>query len=111
MEIVERIILAFVIMSAVSILGLVLMFIIKDKKVNAVLFYMMSIWGMVLAGISAYLLPIEDLTMQLLVWIFGMLGMIAMLIKLCGKQEKGELISRLLVVFSVVLGILGIFIF
>ncbi len=106
---IEGIILAFIILSAVSVLGLVLMFVIKNKKVNRILFYVMSIWGMILAGISAFMIPTKDIIMQLLAWGFGALGASAMMVQICSRQKNRELISKLLVVFSVMLGILGVF--
>ncbi len=104
-----NIILAFIIMSAVSILGLILMFVIKSKQASRTLFYMMAVWGMALAGVSAFMLPTRDIGMQLLAWGFGAMSAVAMLVELCGKQANKETISRLLVVFSVMLGILGMF--
>lgn len=108
-ETIERMILAFIVISAISILCLVLMFIIKNKKANRILFYMMAVWGMALAGISAFIIPARDIVMQLLAWGFGALGAAAMMFQLCSRHANKELISKLLVVFSVMLGVLGVF--
>lgn len=107
---VEALIIAFIIISVVSIFGSVLMFVVKDPRKQAIIFYVLAIWGMVLAWQHVLGLETQNIGAQLGAWGFGSLSAVAMLVDLCAKSDKKFWISRLMVLSSVLLGILGIFI-
>lgn len=109
MDTVGKVILFFEIASALSIIAIILMFLLKEKG-GLVLFYTLSVAGMMLAWFSIYLL--EDLLVgnKLMAWIFGAMGAAGILVEICGKQGKKFWISRVLTMVSIFGGLIGLFV-
>ena len=100
----------FMVMSIISVMGLVLLFLVKGKKGQKVVFYCMAAWGMVIAWMTASSYPTNFIKEQMLSWGFGALAVVALLVQICGKSEKSFLTAKGLAAASVVLGMIALFI-
>ncbi|MBR6700266.1 MAG: hypothetical protein IKL72_00890 [Firmicutes bacterium] len=103
-------VLTFIVMSVISVIGIILMFLVKNEKVKNGLFYFMTVWGMIVAYCNASGLPENWTGAIALAWGLGAMSVAALLVQLCMKGEKKFLISRLLVTVSVAAGVLDCFI-
>ena len=101
----------FAAMSVISALALLIMLLVKDEKKKKILCYFLGIWGMLIAWMSADSLPSNYIVQQIIAWGFGVLGVVGLLIQICGKSSKHAVIARVLVSLSVVLGLLYLFFF
>ena len=100
----------FMVMSIISVMGLVLLFLLKGEKGQKAVFYFMAVWGMVIAWMTANSYPTNYIKEQLIAWAFGALAVIALLIQICGKSERSFLRAKVLVAASVVLGMVALFV-
>lgn len=108
---VETLIVAFIVVSVSSIFALVLMFVVKEPRAKTMIFYALAIWGILLAWQHVLTLETKEIAKQLGAWGFGGLSVAAMLVDMFAKGKSRFWISRLLVLFSVIFGILGAFSF
>ena len=97
----------FMVMSIISVMGLVLLFLLKGEKGQKAVFYFMAVWGMVMTA-NSY--PTNYIKEQLIAWAFGALAVIALLVQICGKSERSFLTAKVLVAASVVLGMVALFV-
>ena len=100
----------FMVMSIISVMGLVLLFLLKGEKGQKAVFYFMAVWGMVIAWMTANSYPTNYIKEQLIAWAFGALAVIALLVQICGKSERFFLTAKVLVAASVVLGMVALFV-
>ena len=100
----------FMVMSIISVMGLVLLFLLKGEKGQKAVFYFMAVWGMVIAWMTANSYPTNYIKEQLIAWAFGALAVIALLGQVCGKSERSFLTAKVLVAASVVLGMVALFV-
>ena len=100
----------FMVMSIISVMGLVLLFLLKGEKGQKAVFYFMAVWGMVIAWMTANSYPTNYIKEQLIAWAFGALAVIALLVQICGKSERSFLTATVLVAASVVLGMVALFV-
>ena len=100
----------FMVMSIISVMGLVLLFLLKGEKGQKAVFYFMAVWGMVIAWMTANSYPTNYIKEQLIAWAFGALAVIALLVQICGKSERSFLTAKVLVAASVVLGMVALFV-
>ena len=100
----------FMVMSIISVMGLVFLFLMKGEKGQKAVFYFMAVWGMVIAWMTASSYPTNFIKEQMLSWGFGALAVIALLVQICGKSEKSFLTAKILAAASVVLGMIALFI-
>lgn len=100
----------FMVMSIISVMGLVLLFLLKGEKGQKAVFYFMAVWGMVIAWMTADSYPTNYIKEQLTAWAFGALAVIALLVQNCGKSERSFLTAKVLVAASVVLGMVALFV-
>lgn len=98
-------------MSVFSILGLLLMYLLKNEKAKAVLFYCMSVWGMAVSAISATSLPSNYTAAQIIAWAIGFLSVIGLIIHIRAKSKSQFHAAYILVTISVIAGILNLFVF
>ena len=61
-------------MGAFSILGLILLYLVKGDKASKVIFYIMAVWGLVVAVFSALSAPSNWMLTQVVSWGFGFLS-------------------------------------
>lgn len=99
----------FMVMSVVSVIGLVLLFLLKGERAQKAVFYCMAVWGMVIAWMTATGYATNQIKEQMISWGFGALAVVAILVQLCGKGKNTALTARLLVTASVVLGMLALY--
>ena len=95
----------FMVMSIISVMGLVLLFLLKGEKGQKAVFYFM-----VIAWMTANSYPTNYIKEQLIAWAFGALAVIALLVQICGKSERSFLTAKVLVAASVVLGMVALFV-
>lgn len=101
----------FIVMSVISILGLLLMYLVKNERVKTALFYIMAVWGMVVAYLGASSLPSNFTTERILAWAFGFLSVIGLLLHLRSEAGSRRTAAYILVTASVVLGVVKLFLF
>ncbi len=102
-------VITFVVMSVVSVAGVILLYLVKNEKVQKGFFYFLSIWGMIIAYCNVLSTPEYMTGSILLAWGLGALSVAALLIQLCLKKEKAFLIAKILVTVSVVAGMIDCF--
>jgi len=103
----EIFLLAFVVGTVITVFALILMFLLKGRVAKSVIFFSLAVWGMVLAWLQVLTKESREIMQQLGAWGIGSLSAIAMLVELCWKNDKKFLVSRILVLISVLLGIVG----
>lgn len=97
----------FIVMMVVSIVGISLLYLLKNKKAKNIIFYCLAAWSMCIAFLNATSLPINFLTEQLVAWSFGFLSVIAIIFNI-KKPEKSN-IAYIIVVVSILLGLYTLF--
>ena len=99
----------FVVMSVISILGLLLMFLVKNRKTKEKVLYFMAGWGMIIAVLGASAQPSNYVIQQLASWILGFLGIAGVLVYKKAGNRWMTLIAYLLIILSVVGGMERLF--
>lgn len=99
----------FIGMSAISILGLLLMYLLKNKRAKAIVFYCMAVWSMVITAISAVSLPSNYTVSRLITWGFGFLSVIALILHVRSRSKSLYMVSYILVTISVIAGIVKMY--
>lgn len=100
----------FMVMSIISVVGLLLLFLLKGEKAQKIVFYFMALLGMFIAWMTATSYATNQIKEQMISWGFGALAVVAVLVRLCGKSKNAALAAKLLVAASVVLGMVALFI-
>lgn len=102
-------VITFFVMSIISIIGIILMYVVRNEKVQKGFFYFLAIWGVIIAYCGVLSTP--DLWLERIVasWALGALGVVALLIQLCMKKENKFKIAKILVTISVVAGMVNCF--
>lgn len=103
------ILLVFIGMSVISVLGILLMFLLKNESHKKTVFYFMAILGMIAAWMNATSIPRNLVGEQILAWGLGALSIIAILLQIVGKGKKEFTIARILVVVSILGSIIHLF--
>lgn len=106
----DLLIIVFMAMSAVSLLAICLMFLVKHPVVKKVSFYFLALQGMLVAWLNAMMTPFTFPGELAIGWGLGALSVAALLMVLLGKNEKLTKIARVLVTVSVVAGMMNAFI-
>ena len=102
-------VIAFMVMSLVSVVGVVLIYLVKNEKVKNGLFYFLTVWGMIIAYCGVRSTPSYMLSQVIITFAIGALSVVALLVQLCMKSEKKFQIARILVTISVVAGMIDCF--
>ena len=97
----------FMVMSIISVVGLLLLFLLKGERAQKIVFYFMALLGMFIAWMTATGYATNQIKEQMISWGFGAL---AVLVRLCGKSKNAALAAKLLAAASVVLGMVALFI-
>ena len=71
-----------------SILGISLLFFLKNSKLKNVVFYFLVIWSILIAYLNATSLPTNYIVQQIIAWLFGSISIIAIIIKV--KKTRGN---------------------
>ncbi|MGN0289761.1 MAG: hypothetical protein ACI4DQ_09125 [Lachnospiraceae bacterium] len=101
----------FVVMSVVSVIGILLMYLTKEEKVKKGIFYFLAVWGMMIAWINVKGIPPMWIGEIVLACALGGLSVIALLIQLCLKKENRFMVAGILVTISVLAGLVDCFLF
>lgn len=110
MDSLAALVITFMVMSLVSVVGVILLYAVKNEKFKKGMFYFLAIWAMIIAYCSALSTPEYMLGEVIFSWILGGLSVVALLIQICMKNEKRFQIARVLVTISVVGGMINCFI-
>ena len=79
-------VITFVVMSVISVIGVILLYLAKNEKVKKGMFYFLSIWGMIIAYCNVLGTPAMWTEEILLAWGLGGLSVVALLIQICLKR-------------------------
>ena len=96
-------------MTAISEIGLSLLYLVKSEKAARIVFYAMAVWGMIIAALTATGLPDNYTAQRLLAWAVGFLSVAGILTYVRGSGEKAGMTARLLVTASVGIGMVRLF--
>ncbi|MBQ9990159.1 MAG: hypothetical protein IJP31_04350 [Lachnospiraceae bacterium] len=105
----DALVIVFLVMSVISVIGLILLYLAKNEKIKKGIFYFLTIWGMVIAWCNAAGIPDGWFGEIVLAWILGGLSIAALLFQLCTKGEHRFKIARILVTVSVIAGMVDTF--
>ena len=95
-----------IIMSVISIAGLVLLLIIKNEKANRAILYIMAAWGILIAVMNVTALPIN---WRIAAGVCGLAGLAGGIMRFITKEEL-KTVSALLTIISVLAGMIMLFI-
>lgn len=104
-------VITFFVMSIITVISLVLLFVAKNEKLKKGLFYFLSVWSVIIAYCNVLSLPeywIGEITLALGI---GALGIAGLLFQLISKKENKFQIASIMVAVSVVAGMLDCFLF
>ena len=104
------ILIAFIEMSVISILGLLLMYLLKNERAKAVAFYCMSVWGMAISVLNAITLPSNYTLSRMIAWGLGFLSVVGLIIHVRAKSKSQRMAAYILVTISIIACMLKIFI-
>jgi len=107
----DWLIIVFMGMTGISLLALLLMYLSKNEKIKKITFYFTAIVGMLISWINALSTPGSYMEEVMLGWGLGAMSVAALLLEICGKNEKKSKIARILVTISVILGMWNAFIY
>lgn len=108
----DLLVIAFMIMSVISILAVIAAFLFRNEKIKKAAVYFLSIWGLIVCWANVNMQPGYMFGEIALALGFGLLGIIALLLQLTGKKvPKSALIARILAAVSVVGGMIDAFMF
>ena len=100
----------FMVMRIISVVGLLLLFLLKGERAQKIVFYFMALLGMFIAWMTATGYATNQIKEQMISWGFGALAGVAGLVRLCGKSKNAALAAKRLAAASVVLGMVALFI-
>ena len=81
----------FMVMSIISVVGLLLLFLLKGERAQKIVFYFMALLGMFIAWMTATGYATNQIKEQMISWGFGALAVVAVLVRLCGKSKNAAL--------------------
>ena len=99
----------FIILSVISILGLLLLFLIQTPQRKKGIFIFLGCWGLFIAGLSASSLPSNHLGDRLTAWGIGLLGLAGTILYLKSESKNLRFLAHLLVIAAIAGGILNMF--
>ena len=101
----------FIGMSVISGLGILFLYLIKDAQRKKRVLYLLAVWGMIIAVMSATSLPSNFLASQFIAWSIGLLSVVGLLVHVKAKTKSQYNVAYLLVTISVVAGMIKLFMF
>lgn len=102
-------VIAYFVMSFISIIGVILLFFLKNEKGKKGIFYFLALWALVIAFCNIQTILSYSTAGILIAGGLGVLAIAGVLINLCGKQENRFKIAQILVAISVVAGMMDTF--
>ena len=101
----------FITITVISGLSIAFLFLAKGPKVKEVLFYVVSLLGMLIAFLNASSLPMNQVAGQIISWGIGFLSIIAICVHVVGKSVNAKFNSQVPASVGVALGIVKLFLF
>ena len=102
----DMLIILFMGLSGLSLLGIVLMYVLKDEKKQKWMFYFLVAMGLIIAGNSMMMVPAYMVGELAIRGLLGVLGIAALLVQLKGKKANSFLTAKLMVTASVLVGLI-----
>lgn len=102
-------VITFFAMSFISIIGVILLFFLKNEKVKKGLLYFLGLWGLVIAYCNIQTVVTYSTAGLLIAGGLGVLAIAGVLISLLGKGENRFKIAQILVTISVFAGMIDTF--
>ncbi|KEH96422.1 hypothetical protein ADU80_09625 [Clostridium botulinum] len=99
--------LLFIVMSAISSVGIVLLYVIKNETIKNILFYCLAMWSMGIACLAAISLPTNFLGHRLINCLLGFISIMAIILKIKDPQKPN--IAYIIVTASTLLGMYSLF--
>lgn len=97
----------FIIIGAVSGIGIISLYKIKNDKFKNIIFYFLAIWSIVISFINVTSLPSNYLIQQIIGCSFGILAILAVIINI--KKPEKTSISYLLVTASILCSLVDLY--
>lgn len=107
----DYLVVVFMGMSAVSLLAVCLMFLMKKDRIKKICFYFLALEGMALSVLNALMTPGTFPGELAIGWTLGGVSIAALLLEICGKGEKKFVVARILVAVAVIAGMLNAFVY
>jgi len=104
-------VITFIIMSLISVAGLALMHLSRNKKLQKSWFYFLAVWGIVIAWCNVQMIPGYMFEEIYLAAGLGALSAAALLVPLFWKKKNAFNISKWMVTSSVAVGMVDAFMF
>ena len=105
----DMLVIVFLSMSVVSVLGILLLFLLKSEKITKVIFYFLAGLGMATAYMNSASTPPGFMGEVVTGWGLGGLSAVAILVQIRGKTQKSFMAAKILVTVSVLAGIVNLF--
>ena len=102
-------VITFFVMSIISIVGVVLLYLSKNEKLKKRICYFLSVWSVVVAYCGVLSTGGFAFSDGLMSIALGALGIVGLLIQLISKKENKFQIARVIVTISVVAGMIDCF--
>lgn len=99
----------FIIMAIISVLGISMLYLVKNSKIKNAIFYFLFIWSLFITFINITSLPTNFTLEKLIALLFGFLAILSLFIKV--KKNEKQSLSNLFVSSSILLGLLDLFLF
>lgn len=100
----------FMVMSIISVVGLLLLFLLKGERAQKIVFYFMALLGMFIAWMTATGYATNQIKEQMISWGFWCIGGCSGSGAALRQEQKAALAAKLLAAASVVLGMVALFI-
>ena len=107
----DWLVIVFMATSAAALLGLCLMFLMKNETVKKISLYGLAAIGVIVSWMNAQMTPISYMEETILGWGLGALSIAGVLLTIFGKSEKKMKIARILIAASVILGMVNAFMY
>lgn len=103
----EMLVILFMVLSVLSLLGIVLLYVIKDEIKQKWTFYFLVAMGIIIAINSMMMIPTYMVGALAARGLIGALGVAALILQLTGKHENSFKIAKIMVTVSVIGGLVG----
>ena len=98
--------LSFVILVAISILGISFLLLAKNETVKKIMFYILSILSMGISIVGARSIPTNYILVKVITYIIGLLSVLAIIVHI--KTNK-RTVAYALTIISLILGLLKLY--
>lgn len=92
-----------------SILGVILLFAVKNLKISKITNVVIGFWSILLTWINLTGLPTNFTVERLIALLFGAIGLIGLLLVLLAKKDNYILVGKIMIALSIVLSLFNIF--